>query len=68
MASLGINLPDEVRNRLDGYRERVMRQSGLYCEPSRSSVITQAIVEFLNRRQEPEKQVKDEVGVAEPVK
>ena len=57
MANFGINIPDEVYKRLDGYRERIMRRYGLYSEPPRSAVITQAIIEFLDRHDKPEKQV-----------
>ena len=55
MASFGISIPDEVQKRLDGYRERVMREHGLYRDPSRLAVITQAIIEFLDKHDKPEK-------------
>ena len=58
MANFGISIPDEVCKRLDGYRGRIMREHNLYRDPSRSAVITQAIIEFLDRHEEPEKQVK----------
>ena len=58
MANFGISLPDEVYKRLDGYRQRITKEHNLYRGPSRSAVITQAIIEFLNRYEKPEKQVK----------
>jgi len=68
VANFGVCIPDKVSKRLDGYREEIKEERGLYRNPSRSAVITQAIIEFLDRHQEPEKQVGDEVGVVEPVK
>ncbi|MBA7660827.1 hypothetical protein ES703_68833 [subsurface metagenome] len=58
MANFGISIPSEVRNRLDGYRERITNERHLYRDPSRSAVITQAIIEFLDKHDKPEKQVK----------
>jgi metal-responsive CopG/Arc/MetJ family transcriptional regulator len=55
MASFGISIPDEVRKRLDGYRERITSEHNLYRDPSRSAVITQAIIEFLDRHDKAEK-------------
>jgi len=55
MANFGISIPSEVRNRLDGYRERITKEHNLYRDPSRSAVITQAIIEFLDKCEKPEK-------------
>ncbi|GAI82084.1 unnamed protein product [marine sediment metagenome] len=68
MANFGTCIPDKVSKRLDSYREEIKEERGLYRNPSRSAVITQAIIEFLDKHEKPEKQVKDEVGAAEPVK
>lgn len=57
MANFGINIPDKVCKRLDGYRERITKEHNLYRDPSRSAVVTQAIIEFLDRYEKPEKQV-----------
>jgi len=59
MANFGVSIPDEVCNRLDGYRERITNEHNLYRNPSRSAVITKAIIEFLNRYDKPEKQGDD---------
>lgn len=60
MANFGVSIPDEVCNRLDGYRERITNEHKLYRDPSRSAVISQAIIEFLDKHDKPEKQVKTE--------
>lgn len=57
MPNFGISIPDEVCKRLDGYRERIAGEHGLYRNPSRSAVITQAIIEFLQKHDKPEKPV-----------
>ena len=59
MANFGISTPDKVCKRLDSYREGIKEERGLYRKPSRSSVITQAIIEFLDRYEKPEKQGDD---------
>lgn len=55
MPNFGITIPDEVYKRLNSYRQRITREHSLYRDPSRSAVITQAIIEFLDRHEEPEK-------------
>ena len=59
MANFGISIPDKVCKRLDSYREEIKEERGLYRNPSRSSVITQAIIEFLDKHEKPEKQGDD---------
>jgi len=41
--------------KLDGYREKIMKEHNLYRNPSRLAVITQAIFEFLDKHDKPEK-------------